>query len=141
MSKIELAIKAAIDRGARRHIRQVAAPLRREVRRLRQLVAGLRKDVTGLKATAGQGERMAGERVGRPDGAELRCHPDRERDPGEFDGRRKSGFRSRSARARSADRELGGTVDFSDFHWVAHVNTASLLSEARTWNPSRKMTL
>src|SRR5207248_1711306 len=60
--KIELAIKAAIDRGARRHIRQVATPLRREVRRLRQLVAGLRKDVTGLKATAGQWERMADER-------------------------------------------------------------------------------
>jgi DNA-binding transcriptional regulator YiaG len=62
MPKIEVAIKAAIDRGARRHIRQVATPMRREVRRLRQLVAGLRKDVIGLKTTAAQWERMADQR-------------------------------------------------------------------------------
>src|SRR5436309_3025020 len=62
MPKIELAIKAAIDRGARRHIRQVATPMRREVRRLRHLVAGLRRDVTGLKTTAAQWERMADRR-------------------------------------------------------------------------------
>jgi DNA-binding transcriptional regulator YiaG len=57
MPKIEMAIKEAIDRGARRHIRQVATPLRREVRRLRQLVAGFRKDLAALKATAAQWER------------------------------------------------------------------------------------
>src|SRR5437667_8756220 len=62
MPKIEVAIKEAIDRGARRHIRQVVAPLRREIRRLRQLVAGLRKDVTGLKTTAAQWERVADQR-------------------------------------------------------------------------------
>ena len=62
MPKIEVAIKEAIDRGGRHHIRQVATPMRREVRRLRQLVAGLRKDVTGLKATAAQWERVADQR-------------------------------------------------------------------------------
>src|SRR5438132_11711736 len=62
MPKIEVAIKEAIDRGARRHVRRVATPMRREVRRLRQLVAGLRKDVTALKATAAQWERMADQR-------------------------------------------------------------------------------
>ena len=62
MPKIELAIKAAIDRGARRHIRQVATPMRREVRRLRQLVAGFRKEVIALKATAAQWDRMADQR-------------------------------------------------------------------------------
>jgi DNA-binding transcriptional regulator YiaG len=59
--KIEAAIKEAIDRRARRHIRQVATPLRREVRRLRQLVAGFRKDLAGVKATAAQWERVAGQ--------------------------------------------------------------------------------
>jgi len=62
MPKIEAAIKEAIDRGARRRIRQVATPLRREVRRLRQLVAGFRKDLAGLKATAAQWERTADQR-------------------------------------------------------------------------------
>src|SRR2546426_6387074 len=62
MPKIEVAIKEAIDRGARRQIRQVATPMRREVRRLRQLVAGLRKDATALKTTAGQWEQMADQR-------------------------------------------------------------------------------
>jgi DNA-binding transcriptional regulator YiaG len=61
MPKIEAAIKDAIDRRARQHIRQVATPLRREVRRLRQLVAGFRKDLAALKATAVQWERLAGQ--------------------------------------------------------------------------------
>lgn len=52
MAKIEAAIRDAIARGARRHIRQVAAPLRRETRRLRQLVRQLRADVTALRAKA-----------------------------------------------------------------------------------------
>ena len=60
MPQIEAAIKDAIDRRARQHIRQVATPLRREVRRLRQLVAGFRKDLAALKATAVQWERLAG---------------------------------------------------------------------------------
>jgi DNA-binding transcriptional regulator YiaG len=59
MPKIEAAIKDAIDRRARRHIHQVATPLRREVRRLRQLVAGIRMDLIALKATAAQWERVA----------------------------------------------------------------------------------
>ena len=39
MPKMERAIKDAIQRGARREIRLVATPLRREVRRLRHTVA------------------------------------------------------------------------------------------------------
>ena len=58
MPKIEFAIKEAIDRGARRHTRLVATPLRREVRRLRQLVAGFRKDLAALEATAAQWARL-----------------------------------------------------------------------------------
>ena len=62
MLKIEVAIKEAIDRRARRHIRLMASPLRREVRRLRQLVAGFRKDLAALKAAAAQWERMTDQR-------------------------------------------------------------------------------
>jgi DNA-binding transcriptional regulator YiaG len=61
MPKIEAAIKDAIDRRARRHIRQVAAPLRREVRRLRQLLAAFRQGLIALKATAAQWGRVAGQ--------------------------------------------------------------------------------
>jgi DNA-binding transcriptional regulator YiaG len=50
MARIEAAIKEAIARGARRHIRQVVAPLRRETRRLRGLVRQLRADVAALRA-------------------------------------------------------------------------------------------
>jgi DNA-binding transcriptional regulator YiaG len=57
--KIEVVIKDAIQRGARRQIRLVATPLRRDVRRLRRIVAGLRKDLTALRATAAQWARMA----------------------------------------------------------------------------------
>ena len=59
MPKIELAIKDAIQRGARRQIRLVATPLRREVRRLRHTVAGLRKELIALQETAAQWERVA----------------------------------------------------------------------------------
>src|SRR5262249_45119990 len=59
--KIEMAIKDAIQRGARREIRLVATPLRREVRRLRHTVAGLRKELIALRATAAQWERVAGQ--------------------------------------------------------------------------------
>jgi DNA-binding transcriptional regulator YiaG len=57
--KIEMAIKDAIQRGARRQIRLVATPLRREVRRLRHTVAGLRKDLMALRAIAAQWELVA----------------------------------------------------------------------------------
>lgn len=58
MPKIEMAIKDAIQRGARRQIRLVATPLRREVRRLRHTVAGMRRELTALRATAAQWERV-----------------------------------------------------------------------------------
>jgi DNA-binding transcriptional regulator YiaG len=57
--KIEMAIKDAIQRGARRQIHLVATPLRREVRRLRHTVAGLRTELIALRETAAQWKRVA----------------------------------------------------------------------------------
>jgi DNA-binding transcriptional regulator YiaG len=57
--KIEIAIKDAIQRGARRQIRLVATPLRREARRLRRIIAGLRKELMPLQATAAEWKRVA----------------------------------------------------------------------------------
>jgi DNA-binding transcriptional regulator YiaG len=59
VAKIELAIKDAIHRGARRQLRLVTVPLRREVRRLRRMVSALRRDVTALKDVASTWERAA----------------------------------------------------------------------------------
>jgi len=59
VAKIELAIKDAIHRGARRQLRLVTVPLRREVRRLRRMVSGLRRDVAALKDVASTWERAA----------------------------------------------------------------------------------
>lgn len=59
MAKIELAIKDAIHRGARRQLRLVTVPLRREVRRLRRMVSALRRDVSALKDVASTWERAA----------------------------------------------------------------------------------
>ena len=52
MAKIEMAIRDAIARGARKHIRSAATPLRRDVRRLRQAVRELRAQVATLRDTA-----------------------------------------------------------------------------------------
>ncbi len=52
MAKIEMAIKDAIARGARKHIRSAAAPLRRDVRRLRQAVRELRAQLAALRDVA-----------------------------------------------------------------------------------------
>ena len=52
MAKIEVAIKDAIARGARKHIRSVAMPLRRDVRRLREAVRELRTQVAALHEVA-----------------------------------------------------------------------------------------
>ena len=54
MPKIEAAIKDAVARGARREIRRVATPLRRDVRRLRQTLHALRQDVAALRVVADQ---------------------------------------------------------------------------------------
>ena len=60
MPKIEVAIKEAIDRGARRHVRRVATPMRREVRRLRQLVAGFRNDLAASRPRPRSGKTEVG---------------------------------------------------------------------------------
>lgn len=66
MAKLEIAIRDAIARGARRQIRQVARPLRREVRRLRQALAQLRRDVAALREVAAQWQRAAQATPWRP---------------------------------------------------------------------------
>ena len=74
MAKIETAIKEAIQRGARRQVRAITTPLRREVRRLRLTVAQLRRDVAALRDVAGQWQRTAQSTAWRPElsEAELR---------------------------------------------------------------------
>jgi DNA-binding transcriptional regulator YiaG len=52
LAKIEMAIRDAIARGARKHIRSAATPLRRDVRRLRQAVRELRAQVAALRDAA-----------------------------------------------------------------------------------------
>ena len=75
MAKIEAAIKDAVLRGARRQVRAVTGPLRREVRRLRVLVAQLRRDVAALRDVAAQWQRVARATPWRPEvsDAELRA--------------------------------------------------------------------
>lgn len=52
MAKIEMAIRDAIVRGARKQIRRAATPIRRDVRRLRQAVRELRAQVAALREVA-----------------------------------------------------------------------------------------
>ena len=52
MAKIEMAIRDAIARGARKHVRNVATPLRRDVRRLRLAVRELRTQMGVLRDVA-----------------------------------------------------------------------------------------
>jgi DNA-binding transcriptional regulator YiaG len=52
LAKIEMAIKDAIARGARKHVRSAATPLRRDVRRLRHAVRELRAQVAALREVA-----------------------------------------------------------------------------------------
>ena len=52
MAKIEMAIRDAIARGARKQVRRAASPLRRDVRRLRQAVRELRAKVAALHEVA-----------------------------------------------------------------------------------------
>lgn len=58
MAKIETVIKEAIARGARRQVRVVVMPLRREVFRLRRKVVGLHGSLTALRRSAAGWERM-----------------------------------------------------------------------------------
>jgi DNA-binding transcriptional regulator YiaG len=52
LAKIEMAIRDAIARGARKQIRRAATPLRRDVRRLRQAVRELRAQLAALREVA-----------------------------------------------------------------------------------------
>jgi DNA-binding transcriptional regulator YiaG len=76
VAKIEAAIKDAILRGARRQVRTVAAPLRRDVRRLRRAVAGLRRELATLRDVAAQW-RMAQSGPWRPEVSEDQARASR----------------------------------------------------------------
>lgn len=58
MAKLETMIKEAIARGARRQVRLVVLPLRREVLRLRRKMAEAQGALTGLRRRAMSWERM-----------------------------------------------------------------------------------
>jgi DNA-binding transcriptional regulator YiaG len=58
LAKLETVIKEAIARGARRQLRLVATPLRREVVRLRRKVAELHGTVTTLRRSAASWKRV-----------------------------------------------------------------------------------
>jgi len=66
LAKIEMAIKDAIARGARKHVRSAATPLRRDVRRLRQAVRELRAQVAALREVAAQWTESSGGRGFEP---------------------------------------------------------------------------
>jgi DNA-binding transcriptional regulator YiaG len=59
VAKIEMAIKETIQRGARRELRRVTVPLRREVHRLRRMAADLKREVAALKQVASVWARSA----------------------------------------------------------------------------------
>lgn len=71
MAKIETAIKEAIRRGARRHVREATTPLRRELRRLRRVVATVRRELRSVRDVAAQWQRMAQATPWRPDVSEA----------------------------------------------------------------------
>ncbi len=58
MAKLETVIKEAIARGARRQVRVVVMPFRREVVRLRKKVADLQATVTTLRRSANGWKRL-----------------------------------------------------------------------------------
>jgi DNA-binding transcriptional regulator YiaG len=59
VAKIEMAIRESIQRGARRELRRVTVPLRREVHRLRRMAAELKREVSALKEVASAWARSA----------------------------------------------------------------------------------
>ena len=66
LAKIEMAIRDAIVRGARKHIRSAATPLRRDVRRLRQAVRELRAQLAALRDVAARWEQSQAGRGWQP---------------------------------------------------------------------------
>jgi len=71
VAKIEAAIKEAIRRGSRRQVRDVATPLRRDLRRLRRAVAALRRDLAAVRDVAAQWQRMAQASPWRPEVSDV----------------------------------------------------------------------
>jgi DNA-binding transcriptional regulator YiaG len=70
LAKIEMAIREAIARGARKQIRSAATPLRRDVRRLRQAVRDLRAQVAALREVAARWADSHARRGWQPDVSE-----------------------------------------------------------------------
>jgi DNA-binding transcriptional regulator YiaG len=65
-----MAIKDAIARGARKHVRSAATPLRRDVRRLRQAVRELRTQLAALREVAARWSASQAGRGWQPDVSE-----------------------------------------------------------------------
>ncbi len=66
MARIEVAIKEAIVRGARRQVRGAMTPLRRDVRRLREAVRNLRVQLDRLRDVASRWEASASSQGWQP---------------------------------------------------------------------------
>jgi DNA-binding transcriptional regulator YiaG len=66
LARIDVVIKDAIARGARKHVRQAVLPLRREVRRLRVALRELRTHVAALREVAARWEASPAGRTWEP---------------------------------------------------------------------------
>jgi DNA-binding transcriptional regulator YiaG len=66
LAKIEMAIREAIARGARKQVRAAATPLRREVRRLRHTVRELRTQLSALREVAARWQESHAGRAWQP---------------------------------------------------------------------------
>lgn len=73
MAKLEALIRDAIARGARRQIRRVAGPLRRDLRRLRTAVRQLTRELESVRAAADQWRRVSGPRGWIPSVSEAQA--------------------------------------------------------------------
>jgi len=80
VAKLEAIIKETIARGARRQVRMVILPIRREVLRLRRKMAAVDNALAALRRQAGRWERMLGgappvPRVSEEDAKAARLSP------------------------------------------------------------------
>lgn len=71
MARIDVVIKDAIARGARRQVRRAVLPLRRDLRRLRLALRELRAHVTALRDVAARWEASPASRAWEPSVSEA----------------------------------------------------------------------
>lgn len=119
MGKLETVIKEAIARGARRQVRVVVTPLRREVVRLRKKVTDLQATVTTLRRNAVGWKRLmeaspAIPQVSEEDAKAARLSP-----------RLIESLRQRLGLSQTALARLVGVSATAVAHWVAGDSTPS----------------